>query len=44
VQSVSKGFLKLEDVIFGEGVEDAVNVLVSENCERHVDDLIFVCQ
>jgi hypothetical protein len=44
VQSVSKGFLKLEDVIFGEGVEDAVDVLIGEDCERHVGDLMFVYQ
>jgi hypothetical protein len=44
VQGVSKGFLKLENVIFGEGVEDAVDVLVCEYCERHVGDLIFVYQ
>lgn len=40
MQSVSKGFLKLENVVFGEGVEDAVDVLVGEDCERHVFDLI----
>ena len=35
MQGVSKGFLKLENVFFGEGVEDAINVLVGEDCERH---------
>jgi hypothetical protein len=37
VQSVSEGFLKLEDVFFGEGVEDAIDVLVGEDCERHLE-------
>jgi hypothetical protein len=42
VQSVSKGFLELENVVFGEGVQDAIDVLVSEDCERHVGDPMFV--
>jgi hypothetical protein len=44
VQSVSKGFLKLENVFFGEAVEDTVDVLVGEDCERHVNDPLFVYQ
>lgn len=44
MQSISKGFLKLENVVFGERVEDAVDVLVGEYCERHVDDVILVYQ
>jgi hypothetical protein len=44
VQGVSKGFLELENIIFGEGVEDTVDVLVGEDCERHIEDPMFVCQ
>jgi hypothetical protein len=42
VQSVSERFLKLEDVVFGERVENPVDVLVGEHGERHLG-LCFAC-
>lgn len=35
VQGIRQGFLELEDVFLVQGMEDAADILVTENGERH---------